>query len=86
MTTLNISLPDDLKKLVDRQVMEGGFASHSEYVRSLIRKDQKRLERERIESKLLERLEAGASVEMTDRDFEKIRARLKSHLARTRKK
>ena len=32
MTTLNISLPDGMKKLVDERVTQGGFASHSEYV------------------------------------------------------
>ncbi len=86
MTTLNISLPDNMKKLVDERVAQGGFASHSEYVRSLIRSDQKRIDRQHIEAKLLERLEAGAPIEMHDADFEKIRGRLKSHLARKRKK
>lgn len=86
MTTLNISLPDDLKRIVDERVSEGGFASHSEYVRSLIRKDQKRMERDRIEAKLLERLDSGAPVEMTERDFDRIRARLAKHQKNKRKK
>jgi antitoxin ParD1/3/4 len=83
MTSLNISLPDDLKKLVDERVTEGGFASHSQYVRSLIRRDHRRLNRERIETKLLHRLESGAPVEVTDRDFHKIRTRLKESMSQS---
>ncbi len=82
MTTLNISLPDDLKKVVDERVAEGHFASHSEYLRSLIRKDQKRVEREQLEAKLLARLEAGESTPMTHADFERIQARLNGYLSR----
>ena len=42
MSTMNISLPDALKSFVDHQVEEGGYATSSEYVRELIRKDQDR--------------------------------------------
>jgi antitoxin ParD1/3/4 len=85
MTTLNISLPDELKRVVDERVARGNFASHSEYMRSLIREDQKRIEREQLEAKLLRRLQSGESVPMTDADFDHIRARLRSHVARTKK-
>ncbi|MGB3411215.1 MAG: type II toxin-antitoxin system ParD family antitoxin [Microthrixaceae bacterium] len=42
MTTMNVSLPDDLKQFVDTQVSRGGYGSTSEYVRELIRRDQDR--------------------------------------------
>ena len=42
MTTMNISLPETLKSFVDRQVVERGYGTSSEYVRDLIRKDQDR--------------------------------------------
>jgi antitoxin ParD1/3/4 len=42
MSTMNVSLPDDLRSYVDAQVAEGRFGSTSEYVRSLIRRDQDR--------------------------------------------
>jgi antitoxin ParD1/3/4 len=84
MTTLNISLPSDLKKAVDERVAKGGFASHSEYLRSLIREDQKRLAQEEVEAKLLARLQSD-STPMSHSDFENIRKRLKTHLARRRK-
>ncbi len=39
MSTMNISLPDEMKRFVDQQVREGAYAGSSEYVRELIRKD-----------------------------------------------
>ena len=43
MTTMNISLPADLKAFVDDQVATRGYASASEYLRALIRHEQDRL-------------------------------------------
>lgn len=42
MTTMNVSLPDELKSYVDEQVDDGGYGSTSEYVRDLIRRDKGR--------------------------------------------
>lgn len=42
MTTMNVSLPDDLKGFVDDQVERRNYASTSEYVRDLIRRDHER--------------------------------------------
>lgn len=42
MTTMNVSLPDDLKGFVDTQVNQGNYGSTSEYVRDLIRRDHDR--------------------------------------------
>lgn len=44
MSTMNISLPDQLKAFVDEQVSRNGYGTSSEYVRELIRKDQDRLQ------------------------------------------
>lgn len=44
MSTMNISLPDQLKAFVDEQVSQRGYGTSSEYVRELIRKDQERLQ------------------------------------------
>ena len=40
--TMNISLPDQLKEFVDDQVGSGRYSNVSEYVRDLIRGDEKR--------------------------------------------
>lgn len=40
MATMNISVPDPMKDWVQAQIDEGKYASSSDYVRDLIRKDQ----------------------------------------------
>ena len=40
MATMNISVPDPMKDWVQAQIGEGRYASSSDYVRDLIRKDQ----------------------------------------------
>jgi antitoxin ParD1/3/4 len=40
MTTMNISLPEALKAFVDEQVAARGYASSSEYVRDLLRRER----------------------------------------------
>ena len=42
MSTMNISLPDSLKKFVEQQAAEKGYSTSSAYVRELIRRDQGR--------------------------------------------
>jgi hypothetical protein len=42
MTTLNISLPDSMRNFIEEKVAEGGYSTASEYIRQLVREDQKR--------------------------------------------
>jgi antitoxin ParD1/3/4 len=42
MTSLNISLPEALKRYVEGQVASGDWGTPSEYVRELIRQDKER--------------------------------------------
>lgn len=48
MSTMNVSLPDELKSYVDEQVDDGGYGSTSEYVRDLIRRDKDRQQLRRV--------------------------------------
>jgi len=57
MATMNISLPENLKEFVDAQVQAGGYSTSSEYIRELIREDQKKKLEQRLASLLLEGLE-----------------------------
>jgi antitoxin ParD1/3/4 len=42
MSTMNISLPEAMKRWVERQARSGRFGNSSDYVRELIRRDQER--------------------------------------------
>ena len=85
MTTFNISLPDDVRELLDQQVSNGRYASVSEYVASLIREDRDRLDRHQVEAKLLERIAAGPSRPMSNADFDAIRNRVEDQITRRRR-
>ena len=65
MQTMNISLPDPMKQFVEEQVSAGGYSSASEYVRDLVRTDQKRKAKEMLEETLLAAVREGEPVEAT---------------------
>jgi antitoxin ParD1/3/4 len=74
MTTMNISVPDEMKAFVEAQMTEEGFASASEYLRALIREAQKRRAKRELEAKLREGLESGPATSMTRKDWVALRA------------
>jgi antitoxin ParD1/3/4 len=72
MTSMNISLPQGLKKYVERQT-KAGYSTPSEYVRELIRGDQKRRASERLNALLLEGLDSGAALPATPAFWEELK-------------
>jgi antitoxin ParD1/3/4 len=84
MQTMNISLPDPLKEFVDDQISEGRYSSVSEYIRELIRDDEKRKAENRLEALLLEGLESEESL-LTRADFDEIRKEALARLKRRKK-
>ena len=78
MPTMNISLPEHLKEYVDEQVDSGKYTSVSEYMRELVRLDQKSREREKIELQVLEGLASGDAVELTPKMLDELRRKLRS--------
>lgn len=73
METMNIALPDSLKRFVQRRVARSGYGSVSEYMRELIRADFKRAAQEHLEQEILRGVDSGPSVEMTPHDWQSIR-------------
>jgi antitoxin ParD1/3/4 len=61
---MNISLPDTLRSFVEEQVSSGGYSTVSEYIRELVRSDQKRKE-EHLASLLLAGLNSGEPIKVT---------------------
>lgn len=70
--TMNIALPDAMKEFVLQLISEGNYSTASEYVRDLIRADQKRRADDRLEALLLEGLDSK-SAPMTKADWKAIR-------------
>ena len=76
MTSLNISLPRQLRDFVEERVKDGGYSTSSEYVRELLREDQHRRAEEKIEILLLEGLNSGKPIQITPEYWEKKRQQL----------
>lgn len=74
MSTMNISLPAPLKAFVDEQVDRGGYSTSSEYVRTLIRRDQERLH---LRSLLLDGAASAPSAPVGPEYFEGLRKRVR---------
>lgn len=72
MTPMNISLPDGMKAFIEAQMSQDGYASASEYFRTLVREAQMRKGHQELEAKLLEGLQSPVS-EMTAEDWHSIR-------------
>ena len=72
MTTMNISLPEEMKAFIEAQMAQEGYASASEYLRALIREAQMRKAKQALEAKLLEGLQ-GPATKMTWEDWQSIR-------------
>lgn len=62
---MNISLPDVMKAFVEEQVQSGGYGTVSEYVRDLVRRDQKEWAQDRLEALLLDGLQRGPGAPVT---------------------
>ena len=80
MTTLNISLPDQMNDFVDEQVGERGYHSPSDYIQALVQEEQKRKAEEKLEEWLREGLSSPAS-ELTGNDWEYVRSELEQRVA-----
>jgi antitoxin ParD1/3/4 len=70
MKSMNISLPAPMRDWVEAQVETGSYASASDYVRDLIRKDREyRGKREALLQALIEGEESGISEPQDLKDF-----------------
>ena len=82
METMNIALPESMKHFVQERVTAGGYSSVSEYVRELIRADQKRKVEERIDTLLLEGVESGQPIPVTEEYWDEKKRKLTERLAK----
>jgi antitoxin ParD1/3/4 len=78
MQTMNISLPDPMKQYVEEQVSAGGYSSASEYVRELVRADQKRRAKDELEQILLNAMNSDDPVDVTPEMVEDVKQRLRA--------
>jgi antitoxin ParD1/3/4 len=74
MSTMNLSLPEMLKKFIDEQVSKQGYRTGSEYVRDLIRREQDRLH---LRGLLLDGLASPPAGIVDEAYFERLRDKIR---------
>ena len=85
MTSMNISLPQELREYIEQQT-KGGYSTPSEYVRELIRGDKKRRAKERLDVLLLEGLDSGESLPATPAFWGELKREALAKLGRNTKR
>ena len=76
MATMNVSLPDQMKAWVETQSENGLYSNASDYVRDLIRRDQRRAEAiEELQKIVDDALASGVSELTPDEVFAQARSR-----------
>ena len=81
-STMNISLPDTMKSFVENTIVTDGYGTASEYVRELIRADQKRKEQEKLEQVLLKALE-GEPAELNEEVWSNLKNKVRANLEKS---
>ena len=77
MTTLTINLPDSLGEFLQRQVVADGHSSVEAFIQHLIREDQMRKARKKINEMLLEGINSGDPIPVTAAYWEEKERRLR---------
>lgn len=85
MTSMNVSLPEELKQYAESQTRRG-YSTPSEYVRELIRADQKRRAKDELDAMLLEGLRSGERLIADAQFWKDLKHEAVSKLAARRKK
>jgi len=76
MPNVSVSLPEHLKDLIEAKVQEGGYGDSSQYLYHPICQDIAQTVPENLEQRLLEGLESGKPIEITDEWWQKKRTQL----------
>jgi antitoxin ParD1/3/4 len=65
-----------MRAFIDEEIAKGSYSTASEYIRDLIRQAQKKAEEKKLEIMLLEGLDSGKPIEVTDEWWEQKRAQI----------
>lgn len=74
MKTLNISIPESMQEFVNQQIASGNYNNASEYILHLIHRHQQQMTE--LEAMLLEGIDSGPPIEVTDSWWEQKRSML----------
>lgn len=70
--TLSFAIPETLVEYIDERVAAGGYGNRSEYVRELVRRDQREQSIERLRVLITDGLASGAPTADTEADWDEL--------------
>ncbi|MEH2379916.1 MAG: type II toxin-antitoxin system ParD family antitoxin [Nostoc sp.] len=76
MTQFNISLPPAVEEYLHQQISQGDYKNLEDYIYHLILEDQKRNTQEKLETMLIDGLDSGAPIPITEEWWQQKRAEL----------
>jgi antitoxin ParD1/3/4 len=82
MATMTISLPEPMREFIETEVASGDYGSASELFREMVRERQKRKAQERLEILLLDGLESGEQIKVTDAYIQRRRQELRKKIGK----
>jgi antitoxin ParD1/3/4 len=80
-STMNIALPDALRAYVAKRVDSGEYGNTSEYVRDLIRKDQREQRIQRLRALVEDGLASGKATADEPADWDELQAIARGDIA-----
>ena len=73
--TMSFALPENMREYIDARVSDGSYGNTSEYLRELIRRDQREQAAQRLRDLIADGLASGEGREATDDVISAIRER-----------
>jgi antitoxin ParD1/3/4 len=74
--TVQLELPETLRRFVDERVQRGDYADAGEYLRDLVRRDRETDAAARLRELVREGLASGPATPLNEADIRAIRARI----------
>jgi antitoxin ParD1/3/4 len=71
--TVSFAIPESLTEYIDQRVATGGYGNRSEYIRDLVRQDQREQARARLRTLIEEGLASGPPTALTQADRVELR-------------
>jgi antitoxin ParD1/3/4 len=72
---MSFALPESLRDYIDARVSDGGYGNTSEYLRELIRRDQREQAAQRLRNLVADGLASGEGREASDEVIAELRER-----------
>lgn len=67
--TISFAIPEPIVAYIDNRVVTGGYGNRSEYIRDLVRNDQREQAKARLRELVAEGLASGPATPMTSADW-----------------